>query len=461
MFCFGKKCITLRKKCAMEVIYNPRHIDQQLLEWKASDRHKPLLVRGARQVGKSSSVRALGRTFEYFIDINFEKQPERTKIFNGDIDIPSICNTIARLTNTPIVDGETLLFFDEIQLCKSAISALRYFWEDRPGLHVVAAGSLLEFALQEIPSFGVGRIQSVFMYPLSFDEFLDASGLKMLKEAKNEANAQRPLDELTHAELVKHFRNFTMVGGMPEVVDLWVEKHDFLSCLKLQENIVLAYEDDFGKYRGKINPELLRLCIHSVAHQTGNKFVFSRASAEHKSAQVKEALELLQMAGLILPVYNTSANGLPLGAEANSNWAKYLYLDSGLLLAVLNMSGYDTNELCERILIGDAVDLVNKGSITEMIAGLELVKYTTFTRRAELFYWATTDAEVDYVCPRNGKVLPIEVKAGTRGSMKSLYQFMESKNVALGIRTSLENFGTLRNEGKEINIVPLYALRGI
>lgn len=183
--------------------YFNRHIDSYLKEWKDSSDRKPLLIRGARQVGKSSAIRHLGENFSYFIEINLERQKNVKALFTNNLDIKKLCSQLSAVYNTPIIPGETLLFFDEIQESERAIASLRYFYEDYPELHVVAAGSLLEFALKELPSFGVGRIRSLYMYPFSFDEFLVAQGLQMQVDFKqNQADYQNPLPEPLHEEMI-------------------------------------------------------------------------------------------------------------------------------------------------------------------------------------------------------------------------------------------------------------------
>ena len=445
--------------------YFHRQIDQALLAWKNSTRHKPLLLRGARQVGKSSTVRHLAEQFDNFVEINFERKPKYLEMFRGDLDAKHIVETIKSITGEPIVPGKTLLFFDEIQMCQEAISSLRFFWEDMPDLHVIAAGSLLEFALNEIPTFGVGRIHSMFMYSMSFDEFLGALGMNYLLVAKWQASQQQPLFPILHEQLVSLFRTFLMVGGMPESVATWVNTHSYVECQAVQKEIAYTYEVDFAKYKKRANTTLLRQTLHSAAHQIGGKFVFSQVSRDFRSAQIKEALSLLVLAGLLIPIYNTAANGFPLGAEADEGCVKYLFLDSGLLLAILGMDFGSITAISEQILIGNAADLVNNGHITEMVAGLEIIKNMPADSVPSLYFWQRDArgslAEVDYIMAKNMKILPIEVKAEVRGGMKSLYAFVESKAIKQAVRTSLENFGSFQKDDCTIDIFPLYALRNL
>lgn len=443
----------------MKKIYYSRAIDSYLLEWKKEKHRKPLLLRGARQVGKSSAIRQLGKSFKYFVEVNFERDREITSIFTGNLKPHDIVSRLSAFYGIPIVAGETLLFLDEIQACSEAIHSLWFFYEDYPELHIVAAGSLLEFALKKMTSFGVGRVRSLFMYPMSFDEFLVATGNAVWLDLKRGASPENPLFDALHDKLVEVFRNYLMVGGMPEAVSRWVETRDFLRCRQVHDDIMLSYEDDFSKYEEKIEPMLLRRTLRSVSLQVGNKFVFSQVQGGYRSEKVKESLELLKDAGLIIPVVHTAANGIPLGAEINGKFIKYLFLDSGLLLRLLGLENVGgQSDMSKLILIGAATDLVNKGSITEMVAGLELLKYNTPTQRHDLYYWQNlsrgAQAEVDYVIAKEMKVVPLEVKAGTSGSMKSMYQFMSDKKIDHGIRISLENFGRL----DKVDIVPLYAL---
>ena len=229
-------------------MYYERIIDRYLSEWATRPIHKPILLRGARQVGKSTAVRHLGESFKYYVEINLEKQSNYIDLFKKDLDVTRIVPQMAAMCGTPIVPNETLLFIDEIQESQEAIMALRYFKEDMPNLHVIAAGSLLEFVLDEIPTFGVGRIHSMYMFPMTFDEFLLANGEQLLLDARGQANIDAPLPAPLHEKLIGLMRTFMLVGGMPESVVKWVQTHDFLQCQEVQDDIITGYEADFPKY---------------------------------------------------------------------------------------------------------------------------------------------------------------------------------------------------------------------
>ena len=396
----------------------------------------------------------MAELFPQYIEIDLEQRRDLHQLFGDNLDINEICLQLSALFGKQIIDGKTLIFIDEIQSCPRAIAALRYFYENRPDLHIIAAGSLLEFTLAEIPSFGVGRIESLFLYPFSFDEFLEAQGLQNLVNYKqNHCSPDKPLPQPIYNQLVTQFRNFLLIGGMPEVVRRWIETSDYASCASIQSDILLTYRDDFAKYKTRISPIVLWQTLISVAVQTGGKFVYSKVE-ETDSRHVKEAISLLQLAGIIHSVTHTSANGLPLGAEINERYKKYILMDTGLMVSLLNTNPGD-------ILLADTEKLVNRGGIAEMVAGLEITKYSNPRTPLELYYWVrmakNSLAEVDYITVVNHKITPIEVKAGLKGAMQSLRIFLETKKITTGIRTSLENFGSYEN----IKIYPLFALSNL
>ena len=453
-------------------MYISRTIDRLLMEWKNSSSLKPLLLRGARQVGKSWAVEHLAESFDYFIEVNFEKRPDMIEVFGRVHEVHDLTNSLSMLYNTPVEAGKTLLFLDEIQDSPDAIKSLWAFKEDFPGLHVVAAGSLLEFALKDLPSFGVGRIRSLFVYPFSFDEFLMAEGKAAWVKAKQKASYQNPLLTPLYNDLVQHYRTFLMVGGMPASVAAWVSTHDYRNCQTELDDIQLTYYDDFKKYGKKVDTTLLRNTLQSVILQTGSKFTYSKVEGDSRADEVKKALELLCDAGVIKRVSHTAANGLPMGAEVNDKFRKYIYLDSGLMLRILDMDLGGAHQLAEMILAGTAEDLVNKGGLAEMMLGWELIKYNNPRTQHDLYYWENTadgaNSEVDYIIARDMKVLPIECKAGVSGKMKSLYLFMRQKHLTEAIRCSLENFALLANHDKQdddalrhIWITPLFAVSNL
>lgn len=435
-------------------MYYNRKIDSYLVEWKNSAPLKPLLLRGARQVGKSSSVRNLAKSFRHFIEIDFGIDMPAKQVIEQNQNIEQICSQLALIYNTPIEDGETLLFFDEIQESPQAIKLLRYFYEKKTKLHIVAAGSLLEFALNELPSFGVGRIRSFFMYPFSFDEFLSAMGELDLLDYKKKHSINAPIAPAIHQKLLEFLRLFMLIGGMPEVVSNYVQNRNLLQVKTIINDLIISYEDDFKKYNKYTSHLHINEVFRSVLKQMGTKFTFTKAMESATHRQVKEALQLLIMSGLVIPVTHSDANGLPLGAEVNSKKSKMLPLDTGLFL---QLSDLDIAEFLAHL----EFSVINKGNLAELFVGLELLKSNSPNQQTSLYYWQRenngSNAEIDYLITQNQNIIPLEVKAGTSGSMQSMRIFMQEKKSLKGIRCSLENFAQLEN----IEVVPMYAITNL
>lgn len=432
-------------------MYLSRKIDKELAAWRQEKEGKPLLIRGARQVGKSTAIRELAKQFDSFLEINFEEQRRVHSLFEGDLEPKELCENLSILYNVPIIPGKTLLFFDEVQACIPAISSLRFFYEKYPELHIIAAGSLLEFALAEIPSFGVGRIRSLFIYPLSFDEYLEGVGERQLLDAKRNASLQNPLAEAIHQKLLTHLKRFLIIGGMPEVVAGYAQNGNLSRCEQALDDLITSLTADFAKYKKQVPFLRISEVFDSVVQQAGGKFIFTKAVTNANHKQIKEATDLLMMAGLVIPVTHTAANGLPLGAEANSKKRKLMILDTGIFQRLLGLT-------ISEILLEDDFDVINKGAIAEQYVGLELLKSSSFYRQENLYFWhreaKSSNAEVDYVIQQKGNIIPIEVKSGKKGSMQSLFLFLEEKKAPFGIRISLENYSTY----DKIKVYPIYAI---
>ena len=434
--------------------YYKRDIEEELIRWKNDKERQPLLIRGARQVGKSSVVRNFSKQFKSYVEINFEQDSELKSIFEGNLRPKSICEKLSVLYETAIIPGETLLFFDEIQSCLPAISSLRFFYEQYSELHIIAAGSLLEFALAELPSYGVGRVSSLFLYPFSFAEFLRAANAELLRKTITEASPQQPLPEVIHTKALELYKQFLVLGGMPKVISSYFSGGDLLSCQRVLDGLISAYEDDFAKYKKRSSPSLIRMVFRSVIEQNGQKFVYNKALPDANQIQVKDALELLTMAGMIIPVTHSAANGVPLGAEINPKMRKFIVFDSGIFQRILGLK-------LSEVLLKNDFESINKGSLAELNVGLELIKSASCYQRQNLYYWhreaKSSNAEVDYIIQVGSQILPIEVKAGTKGSMQSLRIFMDLKNTEKGIRISQENFSAYQN----IEVYPLYAVANL
>jgi predicted AAA+ superfamily ATPase len=431
--------------------YIARRIDGVLATWKTSPSHKVLLVRGARQVGKTAAIRRLAEGFEHFMEVNFEELPTATRIFDGDLDVHEICDRLSAFMGKPIIPGKTLLFFDEIQSCPKSISSLRFFYERMPELHVVAAGSLLEFALENIASFGVGRITSVFVYPFTFIEFVTALSGPALADMIDRCGPANPMNEALHRKLVENLRIYLAIGGMPAVIRAYLADKRLLDCRQILDELVTVYLDDFTRYRKKAPVARLRETFESIARQTGGKFVYSSVAPECSTYESKLSLDLLERAGLTYRIYHTAAQGIPLGAQISLRKFKAILFDVGIHQRLLGLDLHDH-------IIKSHEELINKGSVAELFAGLELIAHASSYSRPQLFYWhreaKSSSAEVDYVIQLGDRVIPVEVKSGIKGRMKSLRIFMEERGLKTGVRVSEENFGKY----DQIRFLPIYAV---
>ena len=422
-------------------------MDAALDDWAEDGGRRPLLIRGARQVGKTYAVTALAeRTFADFASINLEQEPRYRRCFDT-LDPQAILDRIGVLRGKPVEPGRTLLFLDEIQECPAAIVALRYFYEQAPDLHVIGAGSLLEFALEaERLRMPVGRIQPLFMHPLSFAEFLPAVGQEPARQA---ARSMAAVSAPVHDHLSALLRTYLLLGGMPAVVAEYQATGSIARAARVQTAITQTFRDDFGKYaRAARHPHLDRVFLHA-ARLVGRKFVYSKVDPDSRSRDLRSAVELLEKAGVVHRVCSTSGAGLPLGAEADDRHYKLVMVDVGLMQ---NLSG-----AAEQLLDGDPMR-IDDGAVAEQFVGQELLAYRSPYERPELSYWRrrrkNSSAEVDYLTVAAGRVVPVEVKAGKTGRLRSLAVFAERYRPPLAVRVY---GGLLRRDG-DIVSVPLYGL---
>jgi predicted AAA+ superfamily ATPase len=434
-----------------------RSISKDLQSWTKQKGRKVLLLRGARQVGKTFVCRQLGKSFKTFVEINLVEQPLVTKLFEDPgLSIDQLIASIAALTGQGIVDGETLLFIDEIQASAEAISKLRFFHERRPHLHVIATGSLLEFAIEDVASFGVGRIEYLFMYPLTFEEMLLASKEDQLITLISSMTPAEPLPLPLHQKALSLLKSYLIVGGLPEVQAQFIETKDLLMLNRIHTNLLLAYEDDFSKYRKRVPQSRLRDTMRAVAFQAGRKFIYSHAYRDAASKDVHGALDLLVRAGLVHKIHHSSARGVPLGAEIDPKKFKVIAHDVGIFN---RLSGLQVSE----VILEDLSSLMHKGSLVEVFCGLELLAHgvgenTGRHLKKELFYWhreaKSSNAEVDYLLEIGSEIVPLEVKSSGSGSMHSMRMFLKEKNIKRGIRVSAEPLAQLH----DTLVIPLYAL---
>lgn len=427
-----------------------RSITSELLLWQQRSDFKPLIVRGARQVGKSHAIEEFGAAyFDKVVTINFEKKASLIEIFAGDFDVKNIVARLEFAVGQRILPHKTLLFFDEIQRCPRAIMALRYFKEDAPEYRVIAAGSLLDFVLGEI-SFPVGRVSWLTMHPMTLVEFFWAIGEDMLAELIQ--HSPHLLDNVVHQKLMGLVKRFGIVGGMPEVVKKYCLTGSLLECQNSQRDLLETYQQDFSKYAPKARyPQLLQV-IEQIPKHVGQQIKYSTLDPASRSQEVKEAVVLLERAQIIHRVSATSGQGLPLGAEASAKIFKEIFLDVGLMQTMCGINWQNISE-------AEDFTAINNGALAEQFVGQELLAIQKNVR--ELFYWRRDErssrAEVDYVFAYQGFVAPIEVKSGARGHLKSLQLFCDTYYPKKAFVVSSRPF---MKDGN-MTFVPLYFLAGM
>lgn len=415
-----------------------REASNFLQNWLESTPFKPLVMRGARQVGKTWLVRHLAEiNNKQLIELNFEKSPEYQQYFKSN-DPRMVLRYLEAALDTNIDPQKCVLFLDEIQGAPELISKLRWFGEDLPQLPVIAAGSLLEFSLANYPySMPVGRIGYLHIEPLTFQEFLCALGKDKLCDfiktvAFHDVEASfNPL----HEQLMTLFKDYLIIGGMPEAVASWVLHGSLERVGHIHYNLLATYRDDFSKYAGFLNTSRLEDVLMSIPKLVGKKFTYSHVNREVQSAPLKQALELLIKAKLCSKVSACSANGIPIGAELKSNHFKVILLDVGLLNS---LSGLRLHQLMN----SQDILLVNHGAIAEQVTGQLLRAIDPPYMEPQLYYWIREEnrssAEVDYVIQQQVNRIPIEVKAGSTGHLRSLHVFMALKKLPLAVRINAD-----------------------
>lgn len=405
-----------------------------LIEWLHSSARKPLILRGARQVGKTWIIRDLAKSQgRQLIELNFEKRPDLQTLFASN-DPKETLIAIAAFMGKKIEPAEVVLFLDEIQVAPQLLGKLRWFAEDMPQLPVIAAGSLLDFALAAHEfSMPVGRISYLYLEPLSFEEFLDAMEKHELRAYLQNYDWDSNIPEAIHQQLMKLIKEYLVIGGMPSAVLSWKTKTAPEAVNQIHYDLLATYRDDFAKYSGRLTTQRLEDVMNSIPRQLEKKFVYSHANSEANSTALKQALDLLSKARVCHRIIATSANGLPLGAEVNDKFFKVILLDCGLCCASLGLSLHQLASVSE-------IAMINKGGMAEQLAGQILRTIFPAYVSPALYYWQRekkgAEAEIDYVIQHENQVVPLEVKAGTSGSLKSLRQFVIEKRKTMAVRVN-------------------------
>jgi len=439
-----------------------RFASKDLDDWLLNPNRKPMVIRGARQVGKTWIVRDLAIRNKYkLIELNFERLPSLSDLF-AENDPAEILKNIEAEFATSIETDSSLLFLDEIQAAPQLFSKLRWFREEMPELPIIAAGSLLDFSLSKHQySVPVGRITYFHLEPMSYLEFLVATGNQALRTKLSSTSPVTKLPDSLHEKCLKLYYDYCLVGGMPEVVQEWINRKNLQSCLKIQQDLLATYRDDFHKYGGEIEAGLLSRILLSVAEQLGNKFVYSRADSAKNVVKIKSALTKLDQARVCTKVLHTAGNGLPLGAESNEKFFKAAMVDIGLVSVQMGLSLTSRRE-SKKIIFS------NKGGLAEQFVGQQLRAAQAPLAEPRLYYWQTTggrQGEIDYIIQYANRVVPVEVKSGAAGSLKSLHMFMANKGLDFAVRCnisqpSLENIGVKTTLGQPVSYrllsIPLY-----
>jgi predicted AAA+ superfamily ATPase len=422
-----------------------RLIEEKLRKWKDSELRKPLILRGARQIGKTYTLKHFAeqnyKTVHY---IDFERNPQLQNIFKKDKNPIRIIRELELFLQIKINPQKDILIMDEIQIIPSALASLRYFYEEMPQLHLIAAGSLIEFALKEI-SFPVGRVEMLHMYPMNFLEFLYASQNQLLIEYFDKPIEQIP--ENYHNIMLDKVREYFFIGGMPEAVKIFKQRQNFLDVYHIQKNIIDTFINDFSKYAGRADKNCILEVLFSVAKNVGHQIQYSKLSGTYSNPTIKKAYQLLEQAKIITTVNAIDPSGTPLGATASSKKFKSLFLDMGLMNVICGLQ-YNSEMLTDNLLKR------YKGAMAEQFVGQELV-----STDQPLYYWArhakNSAAEVDYVISAQNTIKPIEVKSGSAGKLKSMHLLLAKyTNISHGYVLSLAEYSELIEQ--KLKFVPMY-----
>lgn len=403
-----------------------RSIQRELELWLRGAHRKPLVLRGARQVGKTTTVQIFGRQFRQFLSFNLERKEDRD-LFDRDQPFDTLLKSLFFSRNCSIKEPSTLIFIDEIQNSERAVSTLRYFYEEAPEIAVIAAGSLLEVMIDSYrSSFPVGRVEFAYMHPLTFREYLNATG----KSAALEAFDTIPLPDYAYATLRKLFHTYVLLGGMPEVIQRHVERDDLSELSAIYESLIASYIDDAGKYaHGRSAFQVLRHTIETAPLESGTRIQFQGfGNSTYRSREMGEALRTLERAMLLHLLYPVTGHELPLLPNRKRS-PRLQFLDVGLM-------NYRARLQASLLEVTDLNDLY-RGRVTEQIVGQELLARSSRHMETPMFWVREkhqSQAEVDFVLPYNGQVLPIEVKSGSTGRLRSLHQFIAQSGCTTAVR---------------------------
>ncbi|MEI8055025.1 MAG: AAA family ATPase [bacterium] len=434
-----------------------------LNSWLQDKTRKPIIIRGARQVGKTWLVRDLAaKNNKKLVEINFERNPSFVSLFHSN-NPQKILFAIKTALNIAISTTDSMLFLDEIQAAPQILAKLRWFTEELPEFPVVAAGSLLEFTLDKHEfSMPVGRISYLHLEPMSFQEFILALGQNKLCDFLDSYSLSDHIPQTIHEHLLELLREYFIVGGMPTAVASWACEHNLAKISATHSDLLATYRDDFAKYKGRIDNARLEETLNTIPKLLGQKFKYSAVNSDIAAASIKRALDLLCKAQLCCRVNNCSGNGVPLGAEVKDKACKVIFLDVGLVSALLGLELQNIPEI-------QNTHFANQGKLTEQLAGQLLRTARPHYLEPTLYYWLReqpgSSSEVDYLIQHEGSVVPVEVKSGSTGTLKALHLFMGLKKHKVAVRInadypSVTNVQVKTHDGREVTYklisIPLY-----
>lgn len=415
-----------------------RRQQEYIKEWSNRKTRKPLVIRGARQVGKTTLVRLACKEIGLrLIELNMEDPQDFPSLLDQN-DPHKVFEVIALSRRLSEIDPDKcLFFFDEAQNCPALIPFLRYCFERAPEFRVILAGSLLEFTLAAASySFPVGRVEFLYLGPMTFEEYLGGMNHDNAVELLRQCSPEKPFNEAIHNTFLKYLRDYLIVGGMPESVNTFRETRSWMEVERVKQTIITTYQADFHKYAGKADIHLLNQVVAAIPLHLGKKVIYTRLAQGRRSDQVRQALELLELAKVIQRCYHSAGDGLPLAAQQKNKHFKLLFLDVGLVQSMLGISPAAVDTTRE-------VNEIAKGSLAEQFIGQHLMYDRPMFEAPGIHYWERqprhSTAEIDYLVPFGRHVLPIEVKSGHKGHMKSLKQFLMEKQSNRAVRFSSGN----------------------
>lgn len=418
-----------------------RDILQSLKDWKNRKGRNPLIIRGARQVGKTYIIEEFAKIdFHNYLSVNLEEKPELKKLF-FDNNVNRIITELSILFNQDINIGNTLLFIDEIQTCPEALRTLRYFKEKLPDLHVICAGSLLDHTLNEIQlPMPVGRVEFMYMYPLSFKEFLMAINQDKLVSYIQSFDFSSPFSEIIHNHISQFLRLYFFVGGMPAVVKVFAEENKLTEIERVHNNILTSIQYDFAKYGTRKQQDYLLSVLRYCGQNPGRKIKYSHIDKDTRSANLKEAMQKLELSRIIHTIKHTNAHKVPLSTHSRDEVYKTIFLDIGFV------NRFNQIELIEL----DNLVTASEGILAEQFVGQELLNQNRSWEDPQLFYWSreekSSNAEIDFLFQHKNQIYPIEVKAGKTGTLKSMHVYLYEKKLETGIRFNMDipSIGTFK-----------------